>query len=191
MPDQDTTLRARLVEVGVDLLTREGPGSLTLREIARRAGVSHGAPRRYFPSHLSLLSAIAQVGYQDLGGRIAGLREHADPRAGLLALGRAYLDFARTQRGMFELMFRHELLRGNQIGLRDASRRLFGVLVDLVTRARHGRTGPDAVVVAGALWANLHGIAQLWLWGSLQMTVQTDDVDPLLRAALDAHLGPA
>lgn len=191
MPDPDTTLRARLVEVGVDLLTREGPGSLTLREIARRAGVSHGAPRRYFPSHLSLLSAIAQVGYQDLGGRIAGLRDQTDPRTGLLALGRAYLDFARTQRGMFELMFRHELLRGNQIGLRDASRQLFGVLVDLVTRARHGLTGPDPVVVAGALWANLHGIAQLWLWGSLQMTVQTDDVDPLLRAALDAHLGPA
>ncbi|WP_144118647.1 TetR/AcrR family transcriptional regulator [Catellatospora sichuanensis] len=191
MPDQDTTLRARLIEVGVDLLTREGPGSLTLREIARRAGVSHGAPRRYFPSHLSLLSAIAQVGYQDLGGRIAGLRDEADPRAGLLALGRDYLDFARTQRGMFELMFRHELLRGNQIGLRDASRQLFGVLVDLVTRARHGLAAPEPVVVAGALWANLHGIAQLWLWGSLQMTVQTDDVDPLLRAALDAHLGPA
>ncbi|GIG00930.1 TetR/AcrR family transcriptional regulator [Catellatospora citrea] len=191
MPDPDTTLRARLIEVGVDLLTREGPGSLTLREIARRAGVSHGAPRRYFPSHLSLLSAIAQVGYQDLGGRIAGLRDEADPRAGLLTLGRDYLDFARTQRGMFELMFRHELLRGNQIGLRDASRQLFGVLVDLVTRARHGLAAPEPVVVAGALWANLHGIAQLWLWGSLQMTVQTDDVDPLLRAALDAHLGPA
>lgn len=191
MPDQDTTLRARLVEVGVDLLTREGPGSLTLREIARRAGVSHGAPRRYFPSHLSLLSAIAQVGYQDLGSRIAGLRDEPDPRAGLLALGRAYLDFARTQRGMFELMFRHELLRGNQIGLRDASRQLFGVLVDLVIRARQDAAGATPVVVAGALWANLHGIAQLWLWGSLQMTVQTDDVDPLLRAALDAHLGQA
>ncbi len=191
MPDPDTTLRARLVEVGVDLLTREGPGSLTLREIARRAGVSHGAPRRYFPSHLSLLSAIAQVGYQDLGGRIAGLREEADPRAGLLALGRGYLDFARANRGRFELMFRHELLHGTQIGLREASRDLFGVLVGLVTRARSGAPGPDPVVVAGALWANLHGIAQLWQWGSLQMTVQTDDVDPLLRAALDAHLGPA
>jgi hypothetical protein len=44
--------------------------------------------------------------------------------------------------------------------------------------------------VAGALWANLHGIAQLWQWGSLQLTVGVDDVQPLLRAALDAHLGP-
>jgi AcrR family transcriptional regulator len=191
MPDADSTLRDRLVAVGVELVTREGTGSLSLREIARRAGVSHGAPRRYFPTHLSLLSAIAREGYLDLGRRLAGLGDAADPRFALLDLGRRYLDFARTNRGMFELMFRHELLRGNQIGLRDSSRELFGVLVDLVARARAGSTAPPPVVVAGALWANLHGIAQLWQWGSLQLTVQTDDVDPLLRAALDAHLGPA
>jgi hypothetical protein len=45
--------------------------------------------------------------------------------------------------------------------------------------------------VAAALWANLHGIAQLWGWGSLQLAARTDDVEPLLRAALDAHVGPA
>ncbi|GAA1630823.1 TetR/AcrR family transcriptional regulator [Catellatospora bangladeshensis] len=191
MPDPDTTLRDRLVAVGVELVSSDGTGALTLREIARRAGVSHGAPRRYFPTHLSLLSAIAREGYLDLGRRLAGLGDDADPRAALLALARRYLDFAHTQRGMFELMFRHELLRGNQIGLREASRELFGVLVGLVGRARAGVPAPPPVVVAGALWANLHGIAQLWQWGSLQMTVQTEDVDPLLRAALDAHLGPA
>jgi hypothetical protein len=42
--------------------------------------------------------------------------------------------------------------------------------------------------VAGALWANLHGLAQLWLWGSLQMTVDTDDPGPLLRAAIDSYV---
>ncbi|MGC1214378.1 MAG: helix-turn-helix domain-containing protein, partial [Micromonospora sp.] len=63
MPEPDSSLRARLVEVGVDLLEREGTQALTLREIARRAGVSHGAPRRYFPTHFALLAAIAQVGY--------------------------------------------------------------------------------------------------------------------------------
>ncbi|MEV4414567.1 WHG domain-containing protein [Catellatospora sp. NPDC049609] len=190
MPDPDATLRDRLVAVGVALVTSDGTASLSLREIARRAGVSHGAPRRYFPTHLSLLSAIAREGYLDLGRRLAGL-DGADPRAALLALGRLYLDFAHGNRGMFELMFRHELLRGNQIGLREASRELFEVLVDLVARARAGIAAPPPVVVAGALWANLHGIAQLWQWGSLQMTVHTDDVDPLLRAALDAHLGRA
>jgi AcrR family transcriptional regulator len=189
--DQDRGLRERLIKVGVELVTSNGTQALSLREIARRAGVSHGAPRRYFPTHLSLLSAIAREGYLDLGRRMAGLDTSPDPRAGALSLGRLYLDFARANRGMFELMFRHELLHGNQIGLREASRELFSVLVGLVTRARRGLTDPDPVVVAGALWANLHGIAQLWQWGSLQMTVRTDDVDPLLRAALDAHLGPA
>lgn len=66
---------------------------------------------------------------------------------------------------------------------------LFEVLVDLVARARpEADAAPQ--VVAGALWANLHGIVQLWGWGSLRLATGTDDVEPLLRAALDAHLGP-
>ncbi|GAA3343697.1 TetR/AcrR family transcriptional regulator [Amorphoplanes nipponensis] len=178
-------LRERLVAAGVALVTAEGTEALTLREIARRAGVSHGAPRRCFPTHRELLAAVARVGYERLSARIAALGEQPDPRAGLLALGRVYLEFARTERGMFELMFRHELLRGNQEGLRAVSRPLFTVLVELVARARPGR--PDAAVAAGALWANLHGIAQLWSWGSLQMAVGTEEADALLRAAVDAY----
>ncbi|GAB3059264.1 TetR-like C-terminal domain-containing protein [Micromonospora schwarzwaldensis] len=108
----------------------------------------------------------------------------------MLALGRLYLRFAHTNHGMFELMFRHDLLRGNGIGLRDASEELFGVLVDLVSRARpDAADGPEPPVVAGALWANLHGIAELRQWGSLQTMVRSDDVEPLLRAAVAAHLG--
>jgi AcrR family transcriptional regulator len=192
MPEPDSNLRVRLIEVGVDLVTKEGIADLSLREIARRAGVSHGAPRRHFATHHALLSAIAQQGFADLRQRITEAvgGAGADPRARLLALGRLYLDFARTNRGMFELMFRHDLLRGNEIGLRETSRPLFGVLVDLVTSARAPGVGPAPSVVAGALWANLHGIALLWQWGSLQVAVPTDEVEPLLRAALDAHLGP-
>jgi AcrR family transcriptional regulator len=183
MPDD---LRAHLVATGVELVTAEGTDALSLRKIARRAGVSHGAPRRYFPTHRELLAAVARVGYDRLSDRIAALGEQDDPRTGLLALGRLYLDFARTDRGMFELMFRHELLRGNQEGLRAAGKPLFAVLVELVARARPGRD--DAAVAAGALWANLHGIAQLWSWGSLQMTVETEDADALLRTAIDAYV---
>jgi len=179
-------LRDHLVATGVELVTAEGTEALTLREIARRAGVSHGAPRRYFPTHRELLAAVARVGYARLAGRIDALGVQPDPHAGLLALGRLYLEFARTDRGMFELMFRHELLRGNQEGLRAASKPLFAVLVDLVARGRPGRD--DAAVAAGALWANLHGIAQLWSWGSLQMTVETEDADALLRTAIDAYV---
>ncbi|WP_432072374.1 TetR/AcrR family transcriptional regulator [Streptomyces wuyuanensis] len=201
MSEQDTGLRARLVDVGVDLVTKEGLQALSLREIARRAGVSHGAPRRYFPTHLALLSAIARRGFQDLAARateaVAAAGSEDDPRGQLALFGRLYLDFARTERGMYELMFRHDLLESDELGLRETSLPLYRTLVDLVGRARaetgaNGGDGPgsDPVVVAGALWANLHGIAQLWGWGSLQVATGGDDVEPLLGAALDAHLGP-
>jgi AcrR family transcriptional regulator len=182
-------VRERLVATGVELVTEQGAAALSLREIARRAGVSHGAPRRYFPAHLDLLAAIAQEGYRSLGAQVAAIGTGGPPRERVLALGRLYLGFADRERGMFELMFRHDLLRGNGIGLRAASLALFGVLVDLVRQARPD--GPEPAVTAGSLWANLHGIAELSRWGSLQVPAGTDDLEPFLRAAVDAHLGPA
>ncbi|MGW2568909.1 TetR/AcrR family transcriptional regulator [Streptomyces sp. NPDC001537] len=181
-------LRDRLVDVGVELVTGEGAQALTLREIARRAGVSHGAPRRYFPTHLELLSAIARRGFAELAERATAATGDgtATPREQLTALGRVYLEFAVDSRGMYELMFRHDLLESGHLGLRDTSLPLFGRLVELVGRVR---PDADARVVAGALWANLHGIAQLWGWGSLQLATGADDFEPLLRSALDAHLG--
>ncbi|GIF75162.1 TetR/AcrR family transcriptional regulator [Asanoa siamensis] len=179
-------LRERLVRAGVDLLEQEGLAALSLREIARRAGVSHGAPRRYFPTHLELLSAIAREGYGRLGAAVA-LDPAGEPRAQLLGLARRYLDFARANPHMFALMFRHDLLASGHLGLRGTALPLFATLTDLVRRAGTRSPEPPAVV-AGALWANLHGIAQLWSWGSLQLATGEADPEPLLRATLDAHL---
>ncbi|MEU3891865.1 TetR/AcrR family transcriptional regulator [Streptomyces sp. NPDC029041] len=185
-------LRSRLVQVGVDLANSEGAQALSLRELARRAGVSHGAPRRYFATHRELLSAIARQGFEQLGRR--AVEVVGDGRAGardqLLALARGYLDFALSNRGMFELMVRHDLLESNHLGLREASLPLFGVLVELVSRVERPTDAPPEVV-AGTLWANLHGIAQLWIWGSLPLVTGAEDIEPLLQAVLDAHLGPA
>ena len=182
-------LRARLVAAGVEMVSREGSEVLTLREIARRAGVSHGAPRRYFPTHLALLSAIARQGFRELGERVARLlATGGTPHAQLRALSRAYIEYAADNRGMFELMFRHDLLESNQLGLRETSLPLFEVLVELVGRAR-GESGAPARLAAAALWTNIHGLAQLWIWGSLQLATNLDDIDPLLTASLAAHLG--
>ncbi|MFD6415242.1 TetR/AcrR family transcriptional regulator [Streptomyces sp. NPDC060194] len=184
-------LRTRLVEAGVALLGAEGPDALTLRSIARHAGVSHGAPRRHFPTHRELLSAIARKGFDDLAAAVGlALRDGGTPRARLAALATAYVEFARAEPGMFALMFRHDLLASGTLGLRERSLPLFGVLEEAVAQ-----NAPDAArdpgVTAAALWANLHGIAQLWSWGSLQLATELDDVAPLVAAALDAHLGPA
>ncbi|MET9499253.1 TetR/AcrR family transcriptional regulator [Streptomyces sp. NPDC006552] len=186
-------LRDRLIDTGVALVDAQGAAALSLREIARAAGVSHGAPRRYFPTHLELLSAIARRGFADLGARVAqagqgsGSDAPQDPRARLAALARVYLDFAAHHRGMYELMFRHDLLESGTLGLRETSLPLFGMLTELVAAVR-----PEAepALAAGALWANLHGVAQLWVWGSLPLAVGHDAVEPLITRVLDAHLGP-
>ncbi|WP_181798394.1 TetR/AcrR family transcriptional regulator [Streptomyces sp. WELS2] len=189
MTESDTSLRDRLVDAGVDLLAAEGPQALTLREIARRTGVSHGAPRRYFPTHLELLSAIARRGFADLAERVRQAldRETGDARARVAAPARAYLEFALEQPGMYELMFRHDLLESGRLGLRETSLPLFSLLAGLIAAAA---PDADAPRVAGALWANLHGLAQLWRWRSLQLATGEEDLAPLLETVLAAHLGP-
>lgn len=187
MPEGD--LERRLIEAGVALLREAGTDAISLREIARRAGVSHGAPRRYFPTHQALLGAIAREGYRKLGILITSTigRPGADPREAVIALARGYVAFARDEPAMYALMFRHDLLRGNQIGLREASTPLFGMLVDLLKRAGV----PEPSARAAALWANLHGVAQLWQWGALQVASGATDLTPILAAAIDVHLNPA
>ncbi|MFB7276778.1 TetR/AcrR family transcriptional regulator [Streptomyces hydrogenans] len=186
-------LRERLVRTGVALVDAEGAQALTLREIARRAGVSHGAPRRWFPTHLDLLSAIAREGFAELAARVDEADREADrvdagPRERVETLTRVYLGYAAERRGMYELMFRHDLLESGRLGLRGTSLPLFARLTALVAELR---PGTDAVTAAGALWANLHGLAQLHHWGSLSLATGSEDFAPLVRAALDAHLGPA
>ncbi|MEU4096441.1 TetR/AcrR family transcriptional regulator [Streptomyces sp. NPDC026673] len=200
----DRSLRERLVDAGVDLVLAGGTSLVGLREIARRAGVSHGAPRRYFPTHDSLLSAIARRGFEDLEARfVTATADATTPRAQLEAAARAYVGYALEHRGMFELMFRHDLLDGAPQAaggprLRETSLPLFGRIVELVTRCRaEDETAPPAAVTAAALWSNLHGVVQLWSWGSLQVVLGADVPgdeavrrEQLVSAVLSAHLGP-
>ncbi len=97
---------------------------------------------------------------------------------------------------MFELMFRHDVLEGSGAELRRTSLPLFEAVTRLVAAIRPtaadgngAEDGPPPTVVAAALWANLHGLAQLRAWGSLSLATGGDSVEPLLRATLDAHLG--
>ncbi|GAA4843742.1 TetR/AcrR family transcriptional regulator [Kitasatospora terrestris] len=186
--EQEHGLRQRLVAVGVELVAAEGTAALSLREIARRAGVSHGAPRRWFPTHRELLSAIAREGFTALAAQVAAATG-AGPREQLAALARGYLEFALANPGMYELMFRHDLLESGTSGLRDTSLPLFHRLAGLVAQARPGAAEPQ--VAAAALWANLHGVAQLWSWRSLQLASGSEDFDGVLARLLEAHLGPA
>ncbi|QGV77258.1 TetR/AcrR family transcriptional regulator [Streptomyces ficellus] len=210
------SLRERLIDAGVDLVLTEGSASVGLRDIARRAGVSHGAPRRYFPTHHSLLSAIARRGFEDLRARFeAATATASTPRAQLDAFARVYVAYALDRRGMFELMFRHDLLNSEQQPpqaqaqaqaqpprLRELTLPLAGRFAALVAQCR-GEAPAQAgehEVTAALLWSGLHGIAQLWAWGSLPLVLGGPDpdddapkdprLDRLVAALLDAHLGP-
>ncbi|MGX1670666.1 TetR/AcrR family transcriptional regulator [Streptomyces sp. NPDC055400] len=208
----ESSLRERLIDVGVDLVLTEGSASVGLREIARRAGLSHGAPSLHFATHHALLAAIAQRGFEDLAARFeAAADREAPPRAQLERLAGAYVGSALERRDMFELMFRHDLLGGAQqeagrFQLRTSTLPLFLRMVELVGLCRED---PDAVhrpgspirsavspaVTAAALWSGLHGIAQLWTWGSLHLALGTpppadQEREQLVTAVLDAHLGP-
>ncbi|GGN43452.1 TetR family transcriptional regulator [Streptomyces kronopolitis] len=221
--ESESSLRERLIDVGVDLVMTEGSASLGLREIARRAGVSHGAPRRYFPTHHALLSSIARRGFEDLGSRFtAAIVDTTTPRIQLQSVARAYVEYALEHREMFALMFRHDLLDSERHApdedeprLRELTLPMFERIVGLVARCRaeqeadHRRGGhfaaaPPPAVTAATLWSNLHGVAQLWAWGSLQLALEavppgggpadaasgSAPLDRLVAAVLDAHLGP-
>lgn len=211
--ERANSLRERLIDAGVDLVMTEGSAAVGLREIARRAGVSHGAPRRYFPTHHALLSAIARRGFAELAARFEAASEAAGaPRDQVRGLADAFLDYAGEHGGMFELMFRHDLLDSEAHAsdadahgprLRDSTLPLFARLVELVAQDRAHRTergtgpsydsAPPPAQTAAALWTNLHGIAVLRANGSLRLVLPgaSDGPDPLVTAALDAHLGRA
>jgi AcrR family transcriptional regulator len=186
-PPHPAGLRQRLIDTTVEVLAERGPEGTTLREIARRAGVSHGAPLRHFDSLTSLLSEVAANGFADLEASVDGAAEEAGdhPRARLAAGGRGYIDFALANPGVFALMWRSDLVDFTKAGLAEAGAAAFASLTRLVESSqRQGwQEKADTATVAGALWATVHGLAQLWLFGVLAATTRTTSIDAVRETA--------
>jgi AcrR family transcriptional regulator len=168
--------RSALVRAGIGLLEETGSADIGLRAIARRAGVSHGAPRRWFPTHRSLLAAIAEQGLRDLTDNLAAAAQA--PGHSIADVAKAYVGFARRRPAMFTLIFRHDLLDGSGAELRTVSRTLFSWVVDLVQQ--QSTTTPDPAGAAAALWVGIHGIAVLSSTGSLELATSGMDADDLI-----------
>lgn len=176
-------LRERLVSAGVKLLEETGAGELGLRAIAREAGVSHGAPRRYFPTHTALLAAIAARGFVDLGTRLA-VHAETEPRARVTTLALDYVGFAAERREMFTLMFRHDLLEGSGENLRQRTLPIYRQWAEFVAACGVDRPQERAL----ALWTNLHGIAVLVANHSLELVAPGRDWRQQVADAVALHL---
>lgn len=174
--------RDRLVTVGTELLEEHGLGGISLRSIASAAGVSHGAPRRHFPTYDALLAAIARRALEELDAGIGPALAEDD----LAGAARAYLDFARRRPELFALITRHDLLEGAGGNLREITGRWFAGLGTTLARTT-GRTPAPAEVLA--LWSGVHGLAAL----TSRRATEPVDVDPdaALVVLLEKHSTPA
>ncbi|WP_405178217.1 TetR/AcrR family transcriptional regulator [Nocardia sp. NBC_01377] len=180
-------LRERLVGVGVDLLEEVGAEGLGLRAITRAAGVSHGAPRRYFPSHNALLAAIAARGFGDLLRRFTTVA--GTPRDRLRGMAFEYVEFAGARPEMFTLMFRHDLLEGSGENLRETTLPAYAAFIDLVRAVLGPDAAPETVAArALALWTNLHGVATLRANRSLALIAADTDARALVVRVIELHL---
>jgi AcrR family transcriptional regulator len=164
-----------LLEAAVEAIGEVGPAAISLRDLARRARVSHAAPAHHFGDKAGLLTAVATDGFRRLA---ASLGETYRTTGSFLEVGVAYFRFAVTHRAHFEVMFRPELYRTDDPALvqaRDAARSfLYPAAADLAGG------GGDGLGAAVAAWSLVHGLATLWLNRNLPPQLG-DDPEQIVR----------
>jgi AcrR family transcriptional regulator len=159
-------LRHALVAAGAEVLAERGVDGLSLREVARRAGVSQAAPYHHFADKAALLSAIAEQGYLDLA---AALRAGAEDAGGpalmrFQGMGIAYVGFAVEHPAMFRLLFRPEMLAAAN----PAGTASYRVLEEgLAAAMAEGSVIGNKDDIALAAWCAAHGAATLYVDGPL------------------------
>jgi AcrR family transcriptional regulator len=167
MPPDD--LRRTLLDATLDMIGEEGLTAFSMREVARRAGVSHQAPYHYFADREAILAAIVAEGFDMLHGDMAGAiatAKTADDK--LSGIGRAYVRFALRQPAHFKLMFRSDVVNpDHHQQTRLCAESAFALLVsvmDEVATEKFGRPDPTLVLTA---WSLAHGLSTLMLEGKL------------------------
>jgi AcrR family transcriptional regulator len=177
-------LREALIEAALGLVKQQGALALSLREVARQAGVSHAAPAHHFGDKAGLLTAIAIEGFTRFteAQRQGAARGGDDPQRRFRWLGWAYVMFAAEHRAYFEVMFRPELLRRDDPDLQRVALGAYQVLLEGVREALDPTVTPDELALhATTSWAEAHGLATLWLDGNLTQYAGLSDLDGLTR----------
>jgi AcrR family transcriptional regulator len=190
-------LRRDLLDAALEAIAEEGPSAVSLRSLARRLGVSHAAPANHFPDKAALFTAIAVEGFTLLGQAMAGAVAELGPEAGagqrFRAAGRAYTGFALAHPAHFAVMWQRDLLHQDDPELAAAGEATFELLLGGVrdVQAEGWAAGADPQAVAWLAWSVVHGLAALWLGGSLQRAQRPfDEIAGEVASLLGRVLSP-
>ena len=185
-------LRDALIRAADELLSERGLEGFTLRETARRAGVSPAAPSHHFGGTAGLLTEVAAVGYQELADRLKIAGETGTPAERLKAQGVAYVRFAVDFPGRFHLMFRHDLLLKEQPSLEQATGQARDALEKTVLAIRgqpeNAELDAEGEAMLIGIWSTAHGFAHLTLDKKLARIADCGSDDDMLESLLPAIL---
>ena len=186
-------LQEALIAASEAILAEQGAEAFTLREAARRAGVSPAAPSHHFGNAQGLLTEVAIRGYDALAG---ALREAASGKQGvrdkLHAQGLAYVDYALRHPGRFQMMFANKRLVADDARLKQASRAA-GQAFEVIVAELTGGNAKEAKTAATAAWSTVHGFAKLALeekFGSVKNEAGRREIMMTLDQVLN-YLWPA
>ena len=177
-------LREALIEAALALIADHGAEGFTFAEAARQAGVSPAAPYRHFRDREQLLAEVAVQGFGRFETSLTAAwnKGAPDPVTALCNLGRAYLEFARTQPGYYNAMFEAGIPPTASLELREAGDRAFGVLrsaAEAVIAKLPPDGRPPSLMAALHIWSMAHGIASLFgerQAGKRSMPMSPDDL---------------
>ncbi|GAA5192868.1 TetR/AcrR family transcriptional regulator [Rugosimonospora acidiphila] len=160
-------LRPVLLATAAEAIEQDGPAALSLRDLARRAGVSHAAPAHHFGDKAGLLTALATEGY-DLLAEAVGAADD------IVEAGLAYIRFAVEHRGHFEVMFQPDLYRNDDPDVVAARERAGRALTDALAALPEPPTAKEGRAARLAAWSIVHGFAGLWIGGVLPADLGDD-----------------
>jgi AcrR family transcriptional regulator len=198
-PYHHGALHEALLKAAETVLERGGLQGLTLRAVAREAGVSHAAPTHHFGDLSGLLSELAAIGFRQFNAAmIAADSSGPSPLDRALARAKAYVAYARAHPGMYGLMFRTERLDMSRPSLHEAASASFAGLAGAIGASRHEHIAAEALSLdqAAAIaraWSLVHGFTMLLLDGRLTDILhrlpEGTDVETLLDAMLRSTVG--
>lgn len=180
MPDRyhHGALRRAVLDAAVDVISESGPSAVSLRDLARRAGVSHAGPTHHFGTKEGLFTALAAEGFTILAHELAA----AAAERSIVELGVAYVRFGQQHGAYFEVMFRPELYDADHPSVVEPRDRAWSCLRETT---RVADTYPDGVspeVTELGAWALVHGFAMLVTTGAIEPGAP-EEVAALVRGA--------